>query len=578
MPFNPSVTGSSGSGPFYPNPQYFLGSLSTDPTNSTSGQWWYNTTTNQIKENINGTIVILSGTTPVKTDSNGNILSNITAQSIDPTVNQIGYPSSSYYLGSVSSDPTSSTSGQWWYNATTMQLKENINGSIQILGAFANSFSATTFITSNTTIGGSGITVNYVDLVVTNNATLTIAAGSTVNVADVVSITAGSSVVMQGATLNVYNALQNFGTLQSTSSSDSIQAVQVKNTGTMEIAGTLYLQSAGYNHLLAGILSGTGTLNIQGSAITLIGDSLNLSVANVTGSGTYQIQQNGTCNINGNIPFSIATVSGAGTLTINSGYTLTVNSNTSFSIATVSGAGTLTVNSGITLTVNGNTSFSISTVTGAGTLSIASGYTLTQSGNIVISVSNINISGTWANAGYGITVPSGDIVTWNVSGSMTTGTTAGTLTVNGTCYWIGHGITALTSNAEISFLLTLSGTGIFIGSPTGTGTATATISLSSTALAQNGGSSAATSSGGYPYFSLTSISGSAVGKYSIGNYNPTASVTAIYVLIYIGTASSSYTVSGYFGNGTSDISGDSINVYNTTGSAGTITLSGTAHV
>jgi len=350
-----------------------------------------------------------------------------------------GYPNPTFFLGSFATDPVNTSPGQWWYNTTTMQIKENINGSIQILGAFASSFSSTTYITSDTTIGGQGITVNYVDLVITNNATLTIAAGSNVNVAGVLNVTAGSSLVLQGVTLNIYNALQNAGTLQSTSSSDSIQAVQVQNTGIMQIDGTLYLPSAGYNHILAGTISGTGTLNIQGTAITLIGDQLSLSISTVNGSGTYQVQQNGVCTINGNVAISVP-ISGTGTVSIGSGNTLIVGGNITYSVANISGFGTLVIGSGNTLTfsgrnlipsiltVNGTLSLAnnytfvtnITNPTGTGTISIGSGYTLTVSSNVTVSVS-IGGSGTLSIAsGYTMTFSGANLLpaTLNASGTL----------------------------------------------------------------------------------------------------------------------------------------------------------------
>jgi len=652
-----------------------------------------------------------------------------------------GYPNPTFFLGSFATDPVNTSPGQWWYNTTSMEIKGNINGSIQILGAFASSFSSTTYITNDTTIGGQGITVNYVDLVITNNATLTIAAGSNVNVAGALNITAGASLVLQGATLNIYNALQNAGTFQSTSASDSIQAVQVQNTGVMQINGTLYLPSAGYNHILAGTISGTGTLNIQGTAITLIGDQLSLSISTVNGSGTYQIQQNGVCTINGNVAMSLPNLTGAGsvivasgntftfsgstmnpssvtvngtltlsgsgsnllpsTLTVNgtlslannytlitnltnptgtgsvligSGYTLTVSSNTTVSISiggsgtlsvasgstltvggnatysvanvsgagtlvigsgytltfsgsnllpttlivsgtlalsgnytlvtnipnvagslvinygytltvasnitlaytSVSGAGTLSVSSGYTLTIGTNTTFSGITVAGAGTLSISSGYTLTQGASITLAISTINIAGTWANAGYGITIPSGSTVTWNLTGSFTTASTAGTLTVNGTLYWLQANLLPTGASSTFpSFPLTLAGTGIMIAGYNFLSNAKTTISFSSTSInagATDGSGSASLS--GYEYYNLSSIEGSAVGKYCLATYNGSSYYQN--ALIYIGTANTAYSVSTsyYWSNYYDPLSNTTIYAANLSGSAGTITLTG----
>jgi uncharacterized Zn-binding protein involved in type VI secretion len=759
-----------------------------------------------------------------------------------------GYPNPAYYLGAFFSDPTNTSSGQWWYNITTMELKENINGSILTLNSFASSFSSTIYITTDTTIGGSGITVNYINLVISNNATLTVASGTTVNVAGVLNIMPGSTLILNGATLNVYNTLQNAGTLQSTSSSDSIEVIQLQNAGNIQINGTLYLPNTGYNHILAGSISGSGTLNIQGTALTLTGDTLQLSVSKVTGNGTYIIQQNAVCSINGNIKFSVATVTGGGTLSFASNYILTIDSNVTFSIPTITGSGTLFINTGYTLTIASNTTMSIPmvragtlsvasgytltiaseitfdcmtltgqgsisfgsnqvivqndvtwsiaglsgsghlgvyntltllasytfsfssifggasstiqigsgytltastsyygsvtitgsdynliirsnthfynvtisgsgtlsvasgytlliessnisisnlangivinsmsstiqgislpdatytvydtqtitadpaknifipsgqtvtvgasfttssndvhwlgtgtleivlgytltigsnvsfrglTVSGAGTLEVASGYTLsipsnttfsistitglgtlkvsgtlTQGSDITISISNISVfgtitfKGTWANAGYGITIPSGATVTWNVSGSITTSSTPGTLTVNGTCYWIG-GIPYPSGDSQISFPLRFAGTGIFIGAPAGQGSGSSSITFSSTSIdaGSNDGSTAA--SGGIPYYTFSSIQGSAVGKYTLGIYNSSKSIYNGFVIIYIGTANTSYTVSGSFGRDYSNTTGDTFYARNMTGSAGTITLTGTLYV
>ncbi|PMP97462.1 MAG: hypothetical protein C0167_00950 [Nitrososphaera sp.] len=292
--------------------------------------------------------------------------------------------------------------------------------------------------------------------------------------------------------------------------------------------------------------------------------------------GTYSIAQYNTDQINylGGLSFvqTIGSISISGTLTFNFNFTLS----TAFNF---SGSGTLAVNSGYTLTIGVNVTFSVSTVSGSGTLSISSGYTLTQGAAVTISISTITVAGTWANAGYGITIPSGATVSWNVSGSITTASTAGTLTVNGTCYWIGAGVSgsnSATTQNQMSFVLSLVGSGIFIGAPAGKGTATNTISLSSTSIAANSASSTTTTSTGKSiYFALTQVSGSAVGKYTIGGEDATSSWYLEIVLIYIGTANTTYTVNGYFGGTIHIASGDKAAVYNMSGSAGTITLTGT---
>ena len=625
----------------------------------------------------------------------------------------VGYPNPVYFIGNFATDPTNTSPGQWWYNTTTMQIKENIDGYIQILASFASSFSTITYITSNTTIGGQGITVNYVDLVITNNATLTIAAGSTVNVAGNMTIMSGASVVLQDATLSVYNTLWNAGTLQSASFYDSIEAVQLQNTGVIELDGTLYLPNAGYNHILAGTISGSGTLNIQGTAITLIGNELSLSVPTVNGTGTYHVQENGICNINGNVALSLPNITGEGTLSINegnsqytltiegnvtfsisgvsgpgilsigSGYTLTVKANSIFGVLVVSGAGTLTIESGYTLTA-GNNLFSVATVNGGGTLTIANGtslafsgkyllpsnlvipdgtalslnnnytiptnitvptgsgtldigpytltiddnitlttpiagsvsgtgtvsigagYTLTVGGNVTYQVGNIsgggaltilsgytltihenttlgistvNIAGTLSNAGYNITIPSGTYV-WNVTGSVTGTSSAATLTVNGTLYWLQSNLLPQGASSTFpSFPLTLAGTGIMIAGYNYHSSANNIISLSPAYMGAGNTDGSGNASGiGSQNYQLSSIEGTAVGLYCLGTYSNGSYYQN--ALIYIGTANTSYSVYSYYFWSNYYYAPGGITIYaaNLPGSAGTLILYGTLWV
>jgi hypothetical protein len=274
-----------------------------------------------------------------------------------------------------------------------------------------------------------------------------------------------------------------------------------------------------------------------------------------------------TIDVNTTLPSNIVNIYGFGTLSINSGITLTIGTNTTFSVSTVSGSGTLSINSGITLTIGTNTTFSIATVSGAGTLSVSSGYTLTQGGAITISVSTVNVAGTWANAGYGITIPSGSTVTWNVTGSITTTSTPGTMTVNGTVYWYGNNI----------YLFIMAGTGIYLGAVGSTGTATNTISLSNTELAPDNGDGSATGTGKICYYTLTAISGSAVGKYYLQFYDSGLGHYPTMATIYIGTANFSYSISGSFNGNYTDGTG-TVEVWNGAVSAGNITLTGTAYV
>jgi len=318
------------------------------------------------------------------------------------------------------------------------------------------------------------------------------------------------------------------------------------------------------------LYTGMSTIQINSGYTSTVDINFTLpsNITTITGSGTLSINSGITLIINTNTIFTISTVSGAGTLSISSGYRLTIGANTTFTVSTVSGAGTLSVNSGCTLTIGANATFTVPTISGAGTLSVNSACTLTQGVAVTISVANITVAGTWANAGYGITIPSGSSVTWNITGSLTTTSTPGTMTVNGTVYWYGNNI----------YPFTMAGTGIYLGSPSSSaGTATATISLSNTSIDPIDYDGSATGTGKVTYYKLTSVSGSATGEYYLSLYDKGKDQYPILVTIYIGTANKSYSISGIFNANYTD-STDTVYVWNGTNSVGAITLTGTAYV
>jgi hypothetical protein len=313
--------------------------------------------------------------------------------------------------------------------------------------------------------------------------------------------------------------------------------------------------------------------NVNGATVTISGSSFFPSVFSNTG----------VLALSNNYILNSTVVNGPGTCQINSGYTLTVSSNYGLGFTTLTGSGTLSINSGITLnTALSNHYVSGITIAGAGVFQVASGTTLNQTGSITLTIANIQINGTWANAGYGITIPSGYTVNVSSSGTVTTASTPGTLTVNGKCYWIGTGVTNInsTTDSAMSFVLNFSGSGIFVGSAKGQGTSTVAISLSSTAIAPSNPDGSATSKGGYPYFSFSSqnISGNTVGKYSVGIFDEINPYYKLFMLVYIGTANTNYTISGYFGHTVADLSTYDMDVYNSMTSAGTITLTGKCYV
>jgi len=66
----------------------------------------------------------------------------------------------------------------------------------------------------------------------------------------------------------------------------------------------------------------------------------------------------------------------------------------------------------------------------------------------------------------------------------------------------------------------------------------------------------------------------------LGIYDSTAGNFTMFVLIYIGTASTAFSVSSsqYMNYTLTDTSGHTMYVYNASGSAGTLTLLGTAYM
>jgi hypothetical protein len=168
-----------------------------------------------------------------------------------------GYPNPNSFVGNVASDPATPGNNTWWYNSVEGAIKGYVvNGSTTAIVVFASS-GGVTVIDSNTTLSSG--TYSYANLLVTNDATLTIDDGVVVNVAGALTITEGSTVTMgsaTGATLTATN-LTNVGTLTSNVSGDSLSFGNSAHDGTTSIAGTLYLTAGGV-HVLSTSISGAG--------------------------------------------------------------------------------------------------------------------------------------------------------------------------------------------------------------------------------------------------------------------------------------------------------------------------------
>jgi len=313
-----------------------------------------------------------------------------------------------------------------------------------------------------------------------------------------------------------------------------------------------------------------------GYDLVVSGGSLTLTSS--AGFNSIYIDSGVTLTIPSGVTVIVETlISGFGDLVVDG--TLIVFGNVSINGSiSISGSGTINILVGNTLSINGNVEISSVFITGLGILSVPSGYTLTQTGNISLAIQTIEVAGTWVNAGYGITIPHGAAVTWITTGSITTTSPAGTITVNGVLFYHGNGLTPQTSNALPTFILNITGTGLFMGSPsTSAGTATAKITFSSTSIAPNSEDGSATASGNIAYYVFTSISGSATGQYGLGYYASNTGAYYIFVLIYIGTANTAFNWSITM-VGNQDVASATTYAYSANGSAGTITLTGALYV
>ena len=216
---------------------------------------------------------------------------------------------------------------------------------------------------STTTVNG-GTLVNAGTATIEAEATLDIGTGATVTNNGTLTVDAGSQIYGY-ATNSVFN---NAGTVVvSPGSTGTVTfnggALIVNNTGSIELSsGTLEVTAATLN-LNAGSVSGTGTLNVAGTLGVNTAQSLAVSLVisgTVTGSGALTIT--GTLTTNG------ATFAGPGTVTAANGSTWQISPS---STTTVNG-GTL-VNAGTVVLKNGATLDSETTVTNNGTMTMDAG-------------------------------------------------------------------------------------------------------------------------------------------------------------------------------------------------------------
>jgi hypothetical protein len=473
--------------------------------------------------------------------------------------------SPSAFLGTFSgSNPSNPANGQWWYRVDTGQLFMNVSGTIMPVQSTGN----VTVIASNTTIANADV---WNAVLILPGVTLTIYGSIVFH---------GNVTVLKGATLLSSNP---------NASSTSPQANGYLFLGYLYLNGTYSIAQYNTDNIWTSItittanssnganpvITGAGTLSAQGGFT--INCVITISVSSITGPGTFSLASGATVVLSNNYTFSSSTPSftGSGTIQIGSGYTLTLNKNVTWSFS-ITGSGTLSIGSGYTLTVGVNITYSVATITGSGTLAIASGYTLTAGSALTLSVANVSVAGTFNTNSQTLTIPSGATVTWKTTGSVSGG---GTLTVNGTFYYYGISLSNSSTCSIPSAPWSLNGTGVALFTSTNSSSGGNTLTLSSTSIATGTQTSSATGTGIAPRIALTSIMGSAAGIYGINAYDSTSSSTPCFqvILAYIGTANTTYSVNFTGVAGQTDTSGDSITVFNCTGSAGTVTLSGTLY-
>jgi len=595
-------------------PATYVGTFSgSNPSNTTSGQWWYRIDLGQVWMNVNGTAtpvqgvgaitVVSSNTTIANTDVFSTILvlngatltiygnvsfhgdviieGGATLQSSNPNASSTAAQTNNYYFygrlflnGTYTIAQYNTDNIQTNITLTTTNVVENTTVSPTISGAGTLNIPSgiTLTVSANltatiSTISGSGT------LIFSSNYTLNISSGYTVTFS--INTTMNANVSGAG-TLSVSSG---YTLTLNTNYTITSSGLQFTGSGTLSI-GSGYTLAISTNVTWTLSISGAGTLSLSSGYTFTLGANISWSMSALP---TISINLNGytfTLAANYTITSQPTNFSGSGALAVASGYTLTINASTTWTLTIpLAGPGALSVSSGYTLTIGANVTWSIN-ISGAGALSVSSGYTLTQGAAISMSISTVTVAGTWANAGYGITIPSGATVTWTTTGSLTTASTPGTLTINGTLYY--YGITLLhAAGAEValpSFPLTFAGTGIGLLSQTNTSSGGNAISLVNVALSPGSNSSASTTpTDTTGWATITSVSGSAVGRYAFEAYCsfPTYGELA---LIYIGTANYTYTVNYTAGSAfgcSSYYTGNARNNYN---SVGTLTITATLYM
>jgi fibronectin-binding autotransporter adhesin len=251
----------------------------------------------------------------------------------------------------------------------------------------------TTIITSSQAVGGGGSSIAYGNLVITNNALLTVTPHTIVGVTGNLVIESGTGITFAsgagGVQMTVSGLVVGGGTITLNNNADTFTATQLIQTGALVLSrGTFYVTSPTFGHIMTGSIQGTfGVLNLGGGVAVNVQGTMSWSIPNL--------------------------VANQATVNVSAGAVLTVSSlvaSQTWDIGTIGGPGTLTVVAGVNLTIK-------NTVTSTVVLNVG---TLTGAGAVLCTT-------------YNVTVNSGLAQTWSIAafvGTATYGSGQGILTIN----------------------------------------------------------------------------------------------------------------------------------------------------
>lgn len=309
--------------------------------------------------------------------------------------------------------------GTFTANTSTVVM----NGSIQSIGS--GTFYNLTIQSASFQFTGTGtITINN-NLLVNNNATVSVSTGNTVVIGRDFTVSSGSS---YSATAGAITLSANVSQAINLATGSFINTLNLSGTGvktlgsTLDINGNVTINSAtagvfddgGYSVNVAGnwTLTATDPTNLFANTGTITFDGGNQTISNSTGTGVY---------------FSNVVFAGTGTKTVSDGDVLNVSTTANISSGSTLGLGTTSTGS---------------TMTGAGTLTITGTLVIYKTASNFPTVASLSVATNsyvyyWGNAA-GQEVPGsysgGTIPYFNLYLNNSSKTATGNLDVNGLLY------------------------------------------------------------------------------------------------------------------------------------------------